>query len=80
MEKPRINIKFDKGDKMSDSDSSHSDLAKDDEDLVAKFGSSKSKSDKEMDKDKDDKSISEKICEKISGFIRIYKPYNVSFS
>ena len=39
-------IKFDKGDKMSDSDSSKSDLDKDDEDLVVKFGSSKSKSDK----------------------------------
>ena len=62
MEKPRINIKFDKGDKMSDSDSSKSDLDKDDEDLVVKFGSSKSKSDKEMDKD--EKSVSEKSAKK----------------
>ena len=62
MEKPSINIKFDKGDKMSDSDSSKSDLDKDDEDLVVKFGSSKSKSDKEMDKD--EKSVSEKSAKK----------------
>ena len=66
MEKSRTKLKLDKDDKMSDSDSFKSELDKDDEDFVVKFGSSKSKSDKEMDKerDKDDKSLSEKASKK----------------
>ena len=43
MEIFRKTVKADKEDKMSESDSSKSELDKDDEDFVAKFGSSKSK-------------------------------------
>ena len=61
MEKSGIKLKFDKDDKMSDSDSSKNDLDKDDEDFIAKI---ESKSDKDMEKDKDEKSISEKSAKK----------------
>ena len=41
-----------KGDKISESDSSKSDLDKDDEEFLARFDVSKPKSDKDSDKDK----------------------------
>ena len=72
MELFRKIVKTDKEDKMSESDSSKSDLDKDDEDFVAKFGSSKSKSDKE--KDKDDKSISEKSAKKSADLTECSNP------
>jgi len=72
MEIFRKTVKADKEDKMSESDSSKSELDKDDEDFVAKFGSSKSKSDKE--KDKDDKSISEKSAKKSADLTECSNP------
>ena len=75
MEKPRINIKFDKGDKISDSDSSKSDLDKDDEDFLIKLEASKSKSDKESDKEKKDgKTTPEKTAKKSLDLTDISKP------
>ena len=55
-----------KGDKISESDSSKSDLDKDDEDFLARFDVSKPKSDKDSDKDKmkDGKSTPEKSSKK----------------
>ena len=47
MEKSRTKVKTDRIDKMPDSDSSKSDLDKDDEDFLIKFEASKPKSDKD---------------------------------
>ena len=66
MEKSRTKVKTDRIDKMPDSDSSKSDLDKDDEDFLIKFEASKPKSDKDSDneKNKEEKTTGEKASKK----------------
>jgi hypothetical protein len=80
MENPRIKVKFNWDDKMSDSNSSKSDLDKDDEDFLIKMEASKSKSDKESDKEKKDgKATPEKTTKKSLDLTDISKPITSLF-